>query len=728
MNDDYEDEYEEYSNLESNESPIPERHSNYSYSKRKSNVPNALNKRNMGKPNETSGNSAKKSRPGVKPKANNAPLGNNNVINRLKNKKNSLLPNPFTNKAKTDNQNSLSDTTDNNDEDDNSSDSVKTLDTIRAKFLKYKIIIIGALVMMALTVIVVIIAAIFSSFSWIFNIGNIFNSSKTNDSSGLVSNEENQKYAEEFLQELNSVIDKYNSSCNITIDKNYVLAVLSYKYTSSTLTSSSEKNALINMKNNVSNVVKLMVVNCSVDYSRNGVFYNNLKNSSFLKSYYADELKLQSSDQLVEAIFDYAEDGVSIANFMYGGYISDKLKVTMGTCIQPYNNKLLNEGTSYPSTVGFSEYVAGVIYGEKGRGVKKESIEFVKAFTIVVSSYALSRAQYKEGMDEIWVHSGNCWQVYCSTVYGCHYTYMDPSDMNIKYQYGTGYSGIDNKFPSNHAVMSDETRAVIDEAFKEVLGIVMMNNTTGKIQRGSHRDKIEPGLNIFSQDGAYYDALSGMNYKQILYKYYNDISLVNMMEGDYTSGVEYKTGGYNGDSTTNSNTNTVTNNGYVGSVKFYDQTSYLNSFCGKSSTIKQAGCGVTAMAMIVSTMYDSSYTPLNASDDAKGFGSCGPGISGTSASFFGRAAKKYGLGYQEVGKKGNLQAVTNALKSGKSLIIAHMGPGDFTRSGHYIVLSKVNSKGQVYVLDPNNGRGNGWHDFNKIVQQLRGSFHIITKR
>ena len=65
-----------------------------------------------------------------------------------------------------------------------------------------------------------------------------------------------------------------------------------------------------------------------------------------------------------------------------------------------------------------------------------------------------------------------------------------------------------------------------------------------------------------------------------------------------------------------------------------------------------------------------------------------------------------------------------------------MGSGHFTNGGHYIVLSGVNDKGQVYVLDPNNknnksgkGTGNGWYDFNSIiVKESKTGFYAIIKR
>ena len=178
------------------------------------------------------------------------------------------------------------------------------------------------------------------------------------------------------------------------------------------------------------------------------------------------------------------------------------------------------------------------------------------------------------------------------------------------------------------------------------------------------------------------------------------------------------------------------NGGYKGSVVFYAQTDYKQSFCGlNSATISSHGCGVTSMAIVLSTFIDTKYTPLVVNEEARQDGACS--YDGTYASFFRKSASRHNLGYQNVGKSGDKQIVLDALRSGNSLVIVHMGQGLFTNGGHYMVLSKVNEKGEVYVNDPYNdvnkkrrNSGNGWYDFNNIIaKQVKSSgYHIITKR
>ena len=59
------------------------------------------------------------------------------------------------------------------------------------------------------------------------------------------------------------------------------------------------------MADNVDYVAELMVNKCVVDYEVNGMFYNNLKNSTFFKNYYGEALEYIDADTLLTEIFDY---------------------------------------------------------------------------------------------------------------------------------------------------------------------------------------------------------------------------------------------------------------------------------------------------------------------------------------------------------------------------------------------------------------------------------------
>ncbi|MGL5692437.1 MAG: C39 family peptidase, partial [Peptostreptococcaceae bacterium] len=71
---------------------------------------------------------------------------------------------------------------------------------------------------------------------------------------------------------------------------------------------------------------------------------------------------------------------------------------------------------------------------------------------------------------------------------------------------------------------------------------------------------------------------------------------------------------------------------------------------------------------------------------------------GTKWSIMTEGAKNFGLNGMEINL--NKSSITSTLKNGH-LIIASMGPGEFTRKGHFIVLKGIDSDGKIIVNDPN---------------------------
>lgn len=133
-----------------------------------------------------------------------------------------------------------------------------------------------------------------------------------------------------------------------------------------------------------------------------------------------------------------------------------------------------------------------------------------------------------------------------------------------------------------------------------------------------------------------------------------------------------------------------------------------------SSTIKVSGCGTTSVAMVVSGLTGKTVTPVEVSDWA------GPRYyvkgAGSSWSLFDGVAKKWGLKVSQISKR-NPQAILNNLKKGNPIIVS-MGRGDFTRTGHFIVLRGVDSNGKVLVNDPNSAKRSqkSW-DLSTIISQ-----------
>lgn len=114
-----------------------------------------------------------------------------------------------------------------------------------------------------------------------------------------------------------------------------------------------------------------------------------------------------------------------------------------------------------------------------------------------------------------------------------------------------------------------------------------------------------------------------------------------------------------------------------------------------SGNIKSSGCGPTCCAMVVSYYTGKKVTPADIVDQigntyyVSGKGSSWglfPGVSGM-----------YGIKCTDLGK--NITSVVEALRNGE-IVIASMGPGTFTKGGHFIVLTGVTTDGKITVNDP----------------------------
>ena len=126
---------------------------------------------------------------------------------------------------------------------------------------------------------------------------------------------------------------------------------------------------------------------------------------------------------------------------------------------------------------------------------------------------------------------------------------------------------------------------------------------------------------------------------------------------------------------------------------------------GETTTIGRSGCGPTAMAMVLATWADPNVTPETECAWALAHGWKAP-HQGTYYGYFPRAAERYGLVccrlnaasiYGMADAPYHAQAA-QALDRG-CLVIACMGKGTWTRSGHYVLCYRL--KGDtIYINDP----------------------------
>ena len=126
---------------------------------------------------------------------------------------------------------------------------------------------------------------------------------------------------------------------------------------------------------------------------------------------------------------------------------------------------------------------------------------------------------------------------------------------------------------------------------------------------------------------------------------------------------------------------------------------------GEKTTIAASGCGPTAMAMVLATWADPSVTPKTECAWALAHGYKAP-HQGTYYGYFEPAGARYGLQMTRLNYAslyGNATSayhaqVKDALDRGE-LVIACMGPGNWTSSGHYVLAWKIDGD-TIYINDP----------------------------
>jgi hypothetical protein len=152
---------------------------------------------------------------------------------------------------------------------------------------------------------------------------------------------------------------------------------------------------------------------------------------------------------------------------------------------------------------------------------------------------------------------------------------------------------------------------------------------------------------------------------------------------------------------------------------------------GTSSTIGEAGCGPTALAMIVSTLTGTYHDPVEISEWSVAHGYRCEG-NGSYHSLIPDGARAFGLQAEGATSK-DAAKIAEALADGK-LVGAIMGKGHFTSSGHFIVLRGVTETGKILVADPaSQSRSEQEWDFDIILNEAQkgagagGPFWIISK-
>lgn len=497
-----------------------------------------------------------------------------------------------------------------------------------------------------------------------------------------------------YKDALSEAVSIYEGRSGCKIDIDYVHYVLYYPYFD-------KDDDYEYMEDNILDVLDLFTEGTScpatqINYERNGSLYYKLLGSEYLKNYYLQGLgNPQEFDMndAIEEVFDAAETSNEFEEErtkQNNDVLSSKSLVTIKETGKEYTIK---------------EYLENAVYAkmsELNLPIESSNLELMKAYTVVFNSEFVHVSNFMGEGTKFEVDSGRikacnmnqgCYQVISPQ--GSHY-YVDGADGSGAYTYQS---------------LDTTKKTIIKNAVSAAYGYVIVN----KSDKSYYYPDTKTLRNIGNFTSIIYDSYPSARY-----------TLINIAEPGYSG---YVTFGETG----KKKINTIV----------YKQTDYNDTFCGVSgSTIKTSGCGVTAMAMVVSTYKNSSiYNPVYMmTQAATGFTRkyCGKGISGTLGSFFKAEGAVHGYTTRVVYPNSDgLNNVMTALFN-NTFVIVRIGPYHYTSGGHYMVLSGIDTTGDevlVYVDDPNNDynvtkpgrKASGWVSLNDIIAKEAFEFYIISR-
>lgn len=138
--------------------------------------------------------------------------------------------------------------------------------------------------------------------------------------------------------------------------------------------------------------------------------------------------------------------------------------------------------------------------------------------------------------------------------------------------------------------------------------------------------------------------------------------------------------------------------GVVPCVYYNQQEAPWSSMSFGGDPIGPYGCGPVAMSMVISSMTSTSIDPGQMAAWAAENGYWAP-QSGSYHSLIPDAAAAYGLGSTRLGACTPDQLIHSLLHG--DMMVALMGPGHFTSSGHFIILRGATLSGEILIADPN---------------------------
>ena len=146
----------------------------------------------------------------------------------------------------------------------------------------------------------------------------------------------------------------------------------------------------------------------------------------------------------------------------------------------------------------------------------------------------------------------------------------------------------------------------------------------------------------------------------------------------------------------------------------WDERWGYSEYCGEPMGL--SGCGPTCLSMVcIYLLNDGAYNPRYIADFAEDKGYAVNG-EGSSWLLFSEGAKSLGLDVTEI-PLDEARVIENLKVN--NLIICSVGPGDFTTTGHFILMTGY-KEGKIRIHDPNSKTRSEklWY-FDDIQSQIR---------
>lgn len=152
--------------------------------------------------------------------------------------------------------------------------------------------------------------------------------------------------------------------------------------------------------------------------------------------------------------------------------------------------------------------------------------------------------------------------------------------------------------------------------------------------------------------------------------------------------------------------------GAKGEFVYYNQGNYSDPY--SQGTVETSGCGPTALAMVLTYLTGKEVSPSETAAKGNGTYTCS---KGTTWNYFGDMAQQYGVQCTQM--EPSSSNIKDNLNNGKTLILS-MGPGDFTKRGHFIVARGLDQNGNLVVADPSStSRTNKVWNVDRVASQCK---------